>query len=168
MIPGFHPSVCCFVLLKPTPEEYRVPRVNPGVTASKLFPPLLPSLATPGPPLPYRPLQKFRYVNPQSDSMPTPADPNANPHPQTLMPRPSQRRQNARRAPWGTRREQGGGRRDGNRDVANDWRRKVLRSQELPAARCCPPPGSKATPRGEEKCCDGTARKSVRPGAVPL
>ena len=48
---------CCFVLLIPTPEEYRVPRVNPGVTASKLFPPLLPSLATPGPPLPYRPLQ---------------------------------------------------------------------------------------------------------------
>ena len=35
--------VCCFVLLIPTPEEYRVPRVNPGVTASKLFPPLLPS-----------------------------------------------------------------------------------------------------------------------------
>ena len=32
--------VCCFVLLIPTPEEYRVPRVNPGVTASKLFPPL--------------------------------------------------------------------------------------------------------------------------------
>ena len=31
---------CCFVLLIPTPEEYRVPRVNPGVTASKLFPPL--------------------------------------------------------------------------------------------------------------------------------
>ena len=49
---------CCFVLLIPTPEQYRVPRVNPGVTASKLFPPLLPSLATPGPPLPYRPLQK--------------------------------------------------------------------------------------------------------------
>ena len=36
-------QVCCFVLLLPTPEEYRVPRVNPGVTASKLFPPLLPS-----------------------------------------------------------------------------------------------------------------------------
>ena len=50
---------CCFVLLIPTPEEYRVPRVNPGVTASKLFPPLLPSLATPGPPLPYRPLQNI-------------------------------------------------------------------------------------------------------------
>jgi len=33
-------SECCFVLLIPTPEEYRVPRVNPGVTASKLFPPL--------------------------------------------------------------------------------------------------------------------------------
>ena len=33
--------LCCFVLLIPTPEEYRVPRVNPGVTASKLFPPLL-------------------------------------------------------------------------------------------------------------------------------
>ena len=44
-------TVCCFVLLIPTPEEYRVPRVNPGVTASKLFPPLLPSLATPGPAL---------------------------------------------------------------------------------------------------------------------
>jgi hypothetical protein len=28
---------CCFVLLIPTPEEYRVPRVTPGVTASKLF-----------------------------------------------------------------------------------------------------------------------------------
>jgi hypothetical protein len=52
---------CCFVLLIPTPEESRVPRVNPGVTASKLFPPLLPSLATPGPSLPYRPLQKSRY-----------------------------------------------------------------------------------------------------------
>ena len=51
--------MCCFVLLIPTPEEYRVPRVNPGVTASKLFPPLLPSLATPGPPLPYRPLQNI-------------------------------------------------------------------------------------------------------------
>ena len=56
---------CCFVLLIPTPEEYRVPRVNPGVTASKLFPPLLPSLATPGPPLPYRPLQKSRYYYPR-------------------------------------------------------------------------------------------------------
>ena len=33
------PTGCCFVLLIPTPEEYRVPRVNPGVTASKLFPP---------------------------------------------------------------------------------------------------------------------------------
>ena len=32
-------SVCCFVLLEPTPEEYRVPRVSPGVTASKLFSP---------------------------------------------------------------------------------------------------------------------------------
>ena len=52
-------AACCFVLLIPTPEEYRVPRVNPGVTASKLFPPLLPSLATPGPPLPYRPLQNI-------------------------------------------------------------------------------------------------------------
>ena len=52
-------QACCFVLLIPTPEEYRVPRVNPGVTASKLFPPLLPSLATPGPPLPYRPLQNI-------------------------------------------------------------------------------------------------------------
>ena len=50
----------------PTPEEYRVPRVTPGVTASKLFPPLLPSLATPGPPLPYRPLQKARYYCPRS------------------------------------------------------------------------------------------------------
>ena len=40
-LPGPH----CFVLLVPTPEEYRVPRVNPGVTASQLFPPLLPSLA---------------------------------------------------------------------------------------------------------------------------
>jgi len=57
--------VCCFVLLIPTPEEYRVPRVNPGVTASKLSPPLLPSLATPGPPLPYRPLQKARYYYPR-------------------------------------------------------------------------------------------------------
>ena len=57
--------MCCFVLLIPTPEEYRVPRVNPGVTASKLFPPLLPSLATPGPPLPYRPLQKARYYYPR-------------------------------------------------------------------------------------------------------
>ena len=54
--------MCCFVLLAPTPEEYRVPRVSPGVTASKLFPPLLPSLATPGPPLPYRPLQNARYA----------------------------------------------------------------------------------------------------------
>ena len=52
---GILKVMCCFVLLVPTPEEYRVPRVNPGVTASKLFPPLLPSLATPGPPLPYRP-----------------------------------------------------------------------------------------------------------------
>jgi len=59
-LPGPH----CFVLLVPTPEEYRVPRVNPGVTASKLFPPLLPSLATPGPPLPYRLLQKARYYYP--------------------------------------------------------------------------------------------------------
>ena len=59
--------VCCFVLLIPTPMEYRVPRVNPGVTASKLFPPLLPSLATPGPPLPYRPLQKSRYYYPRSE-----------------------------------------------------------------------------------------------------
>ena len=57
--------MCCFVLLIPTPEEYRIPRVNPGVTASKLFPPLLPSLATPGPPLPYRPLQKSRYYYPR-------------------------------------------------------------------------------------------------------
>jgi len=53
--------LCCFVLLIPTPEEYRVPRVNPGVTASKLSPPLLPSLATPGPPLPYRPLQLYSF-----------------------------------------------------------------------------------------------------------
>ena len=30
--------MCCFVLLVPTPEEYRVPRVSPGVTAPKLFP----------------------------------------------------------------------------------------------------------------------------------
>ena len=52
--------MCCFVLSVPTPEEYWVPRVNPGVTASNLFPPLLPSQATPGPPLPYRPLQKSR------------------------------------------------------------------------------------------------------------
>ena len=59
MMNGFYCGVCCFVLLIPTPEEYRVPRVNPGVTASKLFPPLLPSLATPGPPLPYRPLQNI-------------------------------------------------------------------------------------------------------------
>ena len=58
-------TACCFVLLIPTPEEYRVPRVNPGVTASKLFPPVLPSLATPGPPLPYRPLQKARYYYPR-------------------------------------------------------------------------------------------------------
>ena len=57
--------MCCFVLLAPTPEEYRVPRVSPGVTASKLFPPLLPSLATPGPPLPYRPLQNARYYYPR-------------------------------------------------------------------------------------------------------
>ena len=57
--------MCCFVLLVPTPEECRVPRVNPGVTASKLFSPLLPSLATPGPPLPYRPLQKSRYYYPR-------------------------------------------------------------------------------------------------------
>ena len=63
---GGTPVECCFVLLIPTPEEYRVPRVNPGVTASKLFPPLLPSLATPGPPLPYRPLQKSRYYYPRS------------------------------------------------------------------------------------------------------
>ena len=62
---GLPVPVCCFVLLIPTPEEYRVPRVNPGVTASKLFPPLLPSLATPGPPLPYRPLQKSRYYYPR-------------------------------------------------------------------------------------------------------
>ena len=48
LVPEGGVSVCCFVLLIPTPEEYRVPRVNPGVTASKLFPPLLPSLATPG------------------------------------------------------------------------------------------------------------------------
>ena len=56
---------CCFVLLIPTPEEYRVPRVSPGVTTSKLFSPLLPSLATPGPSLPYRPLQKARYYYPR-------------------------------------------------------------------------------------------------------
>ena len=31
--------VCCFVLLVPTPLMYRVPRVSPGVTARKLFPP---------------------------------------------------------------------------------------------------------------------------------
>ena len=60
-VPRVNPG-CCFVLLIPTPEEYRVPRVNPGVTASKLFPPLLPSLATPGPPLPYRPLQKVNHI----------------------------------------------------------------------------------------------------------
>jgi len=36
----------------------------------------------------------------------------------------------------------------------------VARGQEY--TRSCPPPGSKATPRGEEKCCDGTARKSVQ------
>jgi len=53
--------MCCFVLLAPTPEEYRAP----GVIASKLFPPLLPSLATPGPPLPYRPLQNARYYYPR-------------------------------------------------------------------------------------------------------
>ena len=58
-------SSSCFVLLEPTPEECRVPRVAPGVTASKLFSPLLPSLATPGPPLPYRPLQKSRYYYPR-------------------------------------------------------------------------------------------------------
>ena len=57
---GESESMCCFVLLVPTPEEYRVQRAAPGVTASKLSP-LLPSLATPGPPLPYRPLQKSRY-----------------------------------------------------------------------------------------------------------
>ena len=56
---------CCFVLVVPTPEEYRVPRVNPGVTASKLFLPLLPSLTTPGPPLPDRPLRKSRYYYPR-------------------------------------------------------------------------------------------------------
>ena len=27
------PSVCCFVLLEPTPKVYRAPRVSPGVTA---------------------------------------------------------------------------------------------------------------------------------------
>ena len=35
-------SECCFVLLEPTPKVYRVPavpRVNPGVTAPKLFSP---------------------------------------------------------------------------------------------------------------------------------
>jgi len=58
-VPGSRDE-CCFVLLLPTPEEYRAPRVS----ASKLFPPLLPSLATPGPPLPYRPLQKARYYYP--------------------------------------------------------------------------------------------------------
>ena len=46
-------------------RRYRVPRVAPGVTAPKLFPPLLPSQATPGPPLPYRPLQKSRYYYPR-------------------------------------------------------------------------------------------------------
>ena len=30
----YEKAQCCFVLLIPTPEEYRVPRVNPGVTAS--------------------------------------------------------------------------------------------------------------------------------------
>jgi len=29
----------CFVLLEPTPKVYRVPRVSPGVSAPKLFPP---------------------------------------------------------------------------------------------------------------------------------
>ena len=60
-------SVCCFVLIEPMPEKYRLPRVSPGVTASKLFSPLLPSLATPGPPLPYRPLQNAWYYCPALD-----------------------------------------------------------------------------------------------------
>ena len=55
-------------------------------------------------------------------------------------------------------------------------RRKVLRSQELPAARSCPPPGRNATPslalrpppRGVEKCFDGTVAKKRKPRAVPL
>ena len=34
---SIHP--CCFVLLVPTPLVYRVPRVSPGVTAPKPFPP---------------------------------------------------------------------------------------------------------------------------------
>jgi hypothetical protein len=47
----------CFVLLEPTPKVYRVPRVSPGVSAPKLFPPT--SVAGyAGPSLPYRPLQK--------------------------------------------------------------------------------------------------------------
>ena len=32
-------SVRCFVLLELTPKVYRVPKVSPGVTAHKLFPP---------------------------------------------------------------------------------------------------------------------------------
>ena len=49
----------CFVLLIPTPEEYRVPRVNPGVTASKLFPPLLPSLVSHQVEVPVRPSDRL-------------------------------------------------------------------------------------------------------------
>jgi len=54
--------LCCFVLLEPTWMLYRVPRVSPGVTA----PSSPPSRATPGPPLPYRPLpvQSARYYYP--------------------------------------------------------------------------------------------------------
>ena len=53
-------GVCCFVLLEPTWMLYRVPRVSPGVTAPILRSP--PSRATPGPPLPYRPLQSARLL----------------------------------------------------------------------------------------------------------
>ena len=55
-------SLCCFVLLEPTWMLYRVPRVSPGVTAPILR--SLPSRATPGPPLPYRPLQNAGYYYP--------------------------------------------------------------------------------------------------------
>ena len=54
--------MCCSVLLEPTWMLYRVPRVSPGVTAPILRSP--PSRATPGPPLPYRPLQSARYYYP--------------------------------------------------------------------------------------------------------
>ena len=43
-----------------------------------------------------------------------------------------------------------------------------LREEKCYDPRSCPRPGSKATSRGEEKCCDGTARKSVRQMIAPL